>query len=78
MALNKKVMKQTPIRIQFYLLGGIPSTAYSMYRARLQPLWLTIIQKLKNKQFHNPILQSTKRMDVVDFDVGVDAGTDVR
>ena len=75
MALNKKVMKQTPIRIQFYLLGGIPSTAYSMYRARLQPLWLT---KLKNKLFHNPILQSTKRMDVVDFDVGVGAGTDER
>ena len=36
---SKSGRKQTPIKIQFYLLGGVFSPVYSMYRARLQPVY---------------------------------------
>ena len=70
MALNQKVEQNRP-QLEFNftywevfsaLYTACKEPDYNLYKSCIQPLWLTIVQKLNNKQVHNPILQSTKRL----------------
>ena len=60
---SKKGSKQTPPKIQFYLLGGVFSPVYTMYIMLVSGIYCKCL--LRNcmesniKQVHNPYLQST-------------------
>ena len=60
---SKKARKQTPLKIQFYLLGGVFSPVYTMYTVLVSGIYCKYLlgncMESNIKQVHNPLLQST-------------------